>query len=116
MQLLNTSEIETKKSKFYGYCYLIEQKEEIKEILTELKKTHKKASHIVYAYKFSNTAGKSDDKEPSGSAGLPLYHMLEKLNLNNTLIIVVRFFGGTKLGVGPLTRAYLEAGKKSLPN
>lgn len=114
MKLLNTSKLEIKKSKFLGYCYHLDQKEEVKTILEELKKEHKKASHFVYAYKFSTTAGKSDDKEPSGTAGLPLYNLLEHLKKKDTLIVVIRYFGGTKLGVGPLTRAYLEAGKNAL--
>ena len=112
MKLLNTSSIEIKKSKFLSFFYEIDSFDEIKTILTSLRKEHKKARHIVYAYKFSNTAGKSDDKEPSGTAGLPLYNLLEMNNLNNRLLIVVRYFGGTKLGAGPLMRAYKDAGSK----
>lgn len=114
LKLLNTSEIEIKKSKFLGFFYEIDNIEEIKNILSDIRKEHKKARHIVYAYKFNNTAGKSDDKEPSGTAGLPLYNLLEMHNLNNILLIVVRYFGGTKLGVGPLMRAYKEAGNKTI--
>ena len=77
MKLLNTSIEEIKKSKFIGLYYDINSIEEIKDILNELKVEHKKAKHIVYAYKYQNTAGKSDDKEPSGTAGLPLYNLLE---------------------------------------
>lgn len=109
-KLINTSTLEIKKSKFISYYYDIDQLEDIKAILNELKEEHKKAKHIVYAYKFENTAGKSDDKEPSGTAGTPLYNLLEINNLNNKLIVVVRYFGGTKLGAGPLMRAYKNAG------
>ena len=110
LQLLGTSLIEEKKSKFKGFCYKIDDLKEIKDILNSLKENNKKASHIVYAYKAFNTAGKSDDKEPSGTGGLPLYNYLEKNNINNTLLVVVRFYGGTKLGVGLLARSYLKAG------
>ena len=81
-----------------------------KIILENLKSEHKKARHVVYAYKFLSTAGKSDDKEPSGTAGTPLYNLLEMNNLNNKLLVVVRYFGGVKLGAGPLMRAYKNAG------
>lgn len=110
MKLLNTNTIEIKKSKFVAYLYDIEKISEIKEILENIKYEHKKAKHIVYAYKFGSTAGKSDDKEPSGTAGTPLYNLLEMNNINNKLLIVVRYFGGVKLGAGPLLRAYKNAG------
>lgn len=110
MKLIKTNKQEIKKSKFIAYYYQIDELNEIKEILKEIKNEHKKAKHIVYAYKYENTAGKSDDKEPCGTAGTPLYNLLETNNLNNKLIIVVRYFGGTKLGAGPLLRAYKNAG------
>lgn len=110
MNLIKTNTIEIKKSKFIAYNYEVSSQEEVKEILLSLRNEHKKAKHIVYAYKLSNTAGKSDDKEPTGTAGLPLYNLLELNNKNNTLLVVVRYFGGTKLGAGPLTRAYKNAG------
>jgi uncharacterized YigZ family protein len=110
MKLLNTNTIEIKKSKFIAYLYEIDEISEIKEILENIKYEHKKAKHIVYAYKFGSTAGKSDDKEPSGTAGTPLYNLLEMNNINNKLLIVVRYFGGVKLGAGPLLRAYKNAG------
>lgn len=110
MKLLNTNTIEIKKSKFVAYLYDIDEISEIKEILENIKYEHKKAKHIVYAYKFGSTAGKSDDKEPSGTAGTPLYNLLEMNDINNKLLIVVRYFGGVKLGAGPLLRAYKNAG------
>ncbi len=110
MKLLNTNTIEIKKSKFVAYLYDIDEISEIKEVLENIKYEHKKAKHIVYAYKFGSTAGKSDDKEPSGTAGTPLYNLLEMNNINNKLLIVVRYFGGVKLGAGPLLRAYKNAG------
>mgnify|MGYP004560493239 CR=1 FL=1 len=110
MKLLKTNQTEIKKSKFIAYFYELENINEVKEITEVLKKEHKKAKHIVYAYKFGSTAGKTDDKEPSGTAGLPLYNLLETKNLNNKMIVVVRYFGGIKLGAGPLMRAYKNAG------
>lgn len=109
MKLINTSLIEIKKSKFYGYYYEINSIEEAKEVIEELKKEHKKARHIPYAYKVNNTAKKTDDKEPSNTAGLPIYNIIERKQLDNCLVAVVRYFGGTKLGAGGLLRAYSEA-------
>lgn len=114
MNLISTSKLEIKKSKFICYFYSLDNIEEVKIILENLKKEHKKAKHFPYAYKYQNTAGKSDAQEPTNTAGLPLYNLLEFNNLNNNLLVVVRYFGGTKLGVGPLTRAYKEAANKAI--
>lgn len=114
MKLLNTNTIEIKKSKFIAYLYEIEDVNEVKTIINDLKSEHKKARHVVYAYKLLNTAGKSDDKEPSGTAGLPLYNLLERNNESGKMIAVVRYFGGIKLGAGPLMRAYSNAGASVL--
>jgi len=114
MKLINTYTLEIKKSKFIAYYYEIKSTEEAKEILETLKKEHKKARHIPYAYKVNNTASKSDDKEPTNTAGLPLYNLIERKELDNILIAVVRYFGGTKLGAGNLLRAYLESANKAI--
>ncbi|MBQ4031119.1 MAG: YigZ family protein [Bacilli bacterium] len=114
MKLLNKSKIEIKKSKFLGYAYEVETIEEVKQVIDTLKKEHNKAKHAPYAYILSNTAGKSDDKEPSNTAGLPIYNLLEMRNLKNIIVVVVRYFGGTKLGAGNLLRAYLEAAKEAI--
>lgn len=114
MKLINQYTYEIKKSKFIAYYYEIESVEEVKIILEDLKKEHKKARHIPYAYKCLNTASKSDDKEPSNTAGTPIFNMIETKNLDNVLIAVVRYFGGTKLGAGGLTRAYLNVAKEVL--
>lgn len=114
MNLIKMSQIEEKKSKFIAYYYQLDDIQDVKLILENLRKEHKKARHIVYAYRFSNTAGKSDDKEPSGTAGLPLYNILERNDLDNSLLAVVRYFGGTKLGAGPLARAYNKAGSLAI--
>ncbi len=113
MKLINESYVEIKKSKFIGLYYQIDNLEEVKDILESLKKEHKKARHMPYAYKFENTAKKTDDKEPTNTAGLPIYNIIERKQLNNCLVVVVRYFGGTKLGAGGLLRAYTEAANKA---
>ena len=109
MKLINTFTYEIKKSKFIAYYYEVQTKEEVDELLVALKKEHKKARHIPYAYKIGPLEKKSDDKEPSGTAGSPIHNIIVRNNLDNTLIVVIRYFGGVKLGSGGLIRAYSEA-------
>ncbi len=97
---------EIKKSKFIGLYFKVNNKNEIDNILNCIYKEHKKARHFPYAYKIDTLIKKIDDKEPSGTAGTPIYNVIERNNLNNCLIIVVRYFGGIKLGSGGLLRAY----------
>lgn len=109
---------ETKKSKFYSFVFLLNSETEIKAKLAELQKKYKDARHIVYAYRI-NDAGVlrekfQNDKEPTGSAGQPLLYLLQKKDLINCLLVVIRYFGGTKLGVGGLMRAYTAAGQDAL--
>jgi putative IMPACT (imprinted ancient) family translation regulator len=111
MKLINKTEILIKKSKFISYLYEVETKEEADLVLDELKKEHKKARHIPYAYKIGPLAKKTDDKEPSNTAGMPIYNILDYKKLDNRLIAIVRYFGGTKLGAGLLTRTYSQAAK-----
>ena len=106
MKLISESFLEIKKSKFYGYLYEIDSVDEVDVILENIKNDNKKARHYPYAYKFNSMAKKTDDKEPSGTCGTPLLNVLERNNLNNHLIVVVRYFGGVKLGAGPLLRSY----------
>lgn len=112
MKLINTYTLEIKKSKFIAYYYEVDDKLEVDNILENLKKEHKKARHIPYAYKIGNMAKKSDDKEPSNTAGTPIYNIIMQNDLNNVFIAVVRYFGGTKLGAGLLTRSYLNSVKE----
>lgn len=112
MKLISTYTLEIKKSKFIAYYYEIDNKEEATTILENLKKEHKKARHIPYAYKIDTIVRKSDDKEPANTAGTPIYHLIEQNNLNHAFIAVVRYFGGIKLGAGGLTRAYLNTAKE----
>lgn len=109
MKLINTYTLEIKKSKFIAYYYEVSSKEEVDTIINSLWKDHKKARHIPYAYKIGNLIRKSDDKEPSNTAGTPIYNIIMKNNLNNVLICIVRYFGGIKLGTGLLTRSYLNS-------
>lgn len=106
MILLNEYTYEIKKSKFIGLYYEVNSLDEVKKILDDLKQEHKKAKHIPYAYKIDNTIKKTDDKEPSNTAGTPIYNCIERNNLNHVLIVVIRYFGGIKLGAGPLLRSY----------
>ncbi len=116
MELVKKSEIEVKKSRFISYYYEVQNVEEVKKILDMLKKEHKKARHIPYAYKIGNIVKKSDDKEPANTAGTPIYNLIIKKELNNVLIVVVRYFGGTLLGAGLLTRSYLNAANLAIPS
>ncbi len=111
MKKINESIVIEKKSKFYGYMYTIEDESEIKIILDNLKKEHKKARHFCYAYKLGNIERKNEDKEPSNTAGKPILDVINFNNLNNTLIVVVRYFGGTLLGRGLLTRTYSKTAR-----
>lgn len=105
--LVATFNAEIKKSKFLSYMYKIKCEQDVQNILKDVKDKNSSAKHIVYAYRLENTGRYTDDKEPAATAGKPIYGMLEKENLVNVLIVVVRYFGGILLGTGPLTRAYL---------
>ena len=95
-----------KKSKFITKLYKINNIEEINNILNKLKKEYKDSTHICYAYIVNGMEKCSDDGEPSGTAGLPILNILKKNNLTNILSVVIRYFGGIKLGAGGLVRAY----------
>ena len=95
-----------KKSKFITYLYNVNNIDEVNTILDKLKNDYKDATHICYGYILPSSEKCTDDGEPSGTAGLPILNILKKNNLMNTLAVVVRYFGGIKLGAGGLTRAY----------
>lgn len=99
-------EIIVNKSKFITYLFKINKEEEIIIILEQLKNKYKDATHHCYAYILNNKKGFFDDKEPSGTAGIPILNILEKKQLTNVLAVVIRYFGGTKLGANGLIRAY----------
>lgn len=94
------------KSKFIGIVRRINNKDDALDILDSIKKEHPLATHICYAYILPNTEIMSDDGEPSGTAGVPILDVLKKNNLNYIIAIVVRYFGGIKLGSNGLIRAY----------
>ena len=99
-------EIIEKKSKFITYAFSLNKEGDVKDILKDIENQHKKATHICYAYNFFGHSKYSDDNEPSGTAGSPIFNVIMKNNLTNILIVVVRYFGGIKLGAGGLTRMY----------
>mgnify|MGYP000229812110 FL=1 len=106
-----------KGSKFYGYAFPIHTTEEVKKHIDKLKKKHSNAGHFCFAFQHGIDTvyyRTSDDGEPSNSAGLPIYGQLQAFDVTNVLVVVVRYFGGTKLGVGGLISAYKTTAKLSL--
>ncbi|MEL6812733.1 MAG: YigZ family protein [Bacteroidota bacterium] len=104
-------------SKFYGYAFPVRSEEEIKEHLESLKKQHHTARHWCYAWQLGKAYESyraNDDGEPSNSAGMPIYGQLQSFDVTNTLVVVVRYFGGTKLGVGGLIQAYKTSAQLAL--
>ena len=109
------NELIIKNSRFITLLYKIKDKEEVDNLLQEAKITYPKANHYCYAYKIGTNIKKaSDDKEPSGTAGLPMLNVLEKEDITNILAITIRYFGGIKLGAGGLVRAYSKSVKETL--
>lgn len=108
-------ELVEKKSRFISHIYKITTAAEANELLATRKKEYWDASAIVYAYVLRDgTMRFSDDGEPQGTAGMPTLEMLRKEEINDVLCITVRYFGGTKLGAGGLTRAFGKAAKMAL--
>jgi uncharacterized YigZ family protein len=98
-----------KSSKFFGYAYPIQSEEEVKPIIDILRKQHPHAVHYCYAYQIGTekiSYRANDDGEPSNTAGAPIYGQIQSFGLTNVLLVVVRIFGGIKLGVGGLITAY----------
>ena len=102
----NSVEIVVKKSKFIANIFQVNTKEEAEEKINEIRKKYYDAKHNCYAYIVENIEKSSDDGEPSKTAGIPILNVLKKKNLNNILAVVIRYFGGIKLGAGGLVRAY----------
>lgn len=106
-----------KNSKFYGYAFPVTSEEEIKIHLEQLRKQHHGAVHFCYAFQLGTDTiyyRANDDGEPSNSAGMPIYGQIQSFGLTNVVVIVVRFFGGVKLGVGGLISAYRTAAQMVL--
>ena len=112
----NEAYYEISKSKFYAYLIETNLVEEFKAKLEELKKEHKKARHIPYAYIIANPHLEKcdDDGEPSGTSGRPILNVMQKRKEANKLVCVVRYFGGIKLGAGGLVRAYSKTASEAL--
>ena len=106
-----------KNSKFFGYAFPVQSEEEVKPILDQLKKTHYTARHWCYAYQIgtkTKTYRANDDGEPNNSAGMPIYGQIQSFDVTNVLVVVVRYFGGVKLGVGGLVTAYKTGAQMAL--
>ncbi|SNR43856.1 uncharacterized protein, YigZ family [Maribacter sedimenticola] len=106
-----------RKSKFFGYCFPVNDEEQVKQYIASLKNEYPTANHVCYAWQIGTTKKTyraNDDGEPNNSAGMPIYGQLQSYDVTNTLVAVVRIFGGTKLGVGGLITAYKETAKIAL--
>lgn len=104
-----TNEIVINKSRFICKLYPINNTDEIDKILNDIKKEYKGATHYCYSFITKNNQKYNDDGEPTGTAGLPILNVLKNHNLENVVAIVIRYFGGIKLGAGGLLRAYTKA-------
>jgi uncharacterized YigZ family protein len=114
---LVTGEFKDRGSKFLSYAYPIHQVQDVKDRLQELKKAHPKAVHHCYAYKLGTDGTQyraNDDGEPSGSAGRPILGQIDSFGLTNVLVVVVRYFGGSLLGIPGLINAYKTATSEAL--
>ena len=108
---MKTYSEEIKKSKFIAYTIDLTSLKDIEPALNQIKQQHKKATHICYAYVYSKEQVKevaNDNGEPSGTAGYPILNVIKKRGLTNIMVVVVRYFGGIKLGAGGLMRAYTK--------
>ena len=107
-----------KSSKFLGYAFPVTSEEEIKAHLEEVKKAHFSARHWCYAWQLGYGTNQryraNDDGEPNNTAGIPIYGQIQSFELTNILVIVVRYFGGIKLGVGGLVQAYKTTAQLTL--
>jgi len=97
-----------RKSKFIGMVFEISSRDEVDFYLKEIKKVHKRAAHIPYAFIIDTESYCTDDGEPTNTAGIHILNTLEKHNLNNVVCFVVRYYGGVKLGPGGLIRAFRD--------
>ncbi len=108
-----------KNSKFFGYGFPIQSETEVKPLLENLRKQHFGAGHFCYAFQIGTEKIQfraNDDGEPSNTAGMPIYGQILSFEITNVLIVVVRFFGGTKLGVGGLITAYKTSAQLVIEN
>lgn len=116
---LSEGEYREKGSKFIAYAVQCFTEQEAKVYLEQWRKQHHQSRHVCYAYRFGlekNVFRANDDGEPNNSAGIPILGQIQSFDLTNVLIGVVRYFGGTKLGVGGLIHAYKTAAKEAIEN
>ncbi|WOC52810.1 hypothetical protein BPO_2163 [Bergeyella porcorum] len=109
--------LKEKGSKFIGYAFPVNDEKELKAALESIWEQHPKATHHCYAFRMGLNGENyraNDDGEPSGSAGLPIYNQLLANDITNVLLVVVRYYGGTKLGVSGLVKTYKESAKITL--
>ena len=109
--------LKEKNSKFYGYSFPIQSEAEVKPLIDSLRKLHPHAVHYCYAYQIGTDTliyRANDDGEPSNTAGMPIYGQIQSYEVTNVLLVVVRLFGGIKLGVGGLISAYRTAAQMTL--
>ncbi|MCX6152826.1 MAG: YigZ family protein [Candidatus Kapabacteria bacterium] len=110
-------EIKIKGSRFIASACSTASKEEAMAFLEQMRTEFYNATHNCYAYRIGNLGSEyrfSDDGEPNGTAGKPILFILSKFDVSDTTVVVTRYFGGTKLGVGPLARAYSQAAEEAL--
>ncbi len=105
-------ELIIKNSKFISLIFRVYNKYEVNDILDSIKKEYPNATHYCYGYVIDSDVRANDDNEPSGTAGYPILNQITSNNLNYTLIVVIRYFGGIKLGAGPLTRTYAKVARE----
>jgi len=111
------TETSAKNSRFISLMYSVQSQEEAKDRIKEGWEKYPDATHIVYAYRLGKTGdifGMSDDGEPHGTAGRPVFEVLKGSGISNVILLVVRYFGGTKLGTGGLVKAYTRAAQEVL--
>ena len=109
---MSVVELVMKKSRFLGMAFHVESDDDVHMIIGNLKKSNKNAKHVAYAYVLGekyDVAKNNDDGEPAGSAGSPIYEAIREIHVTNTLVAVVRYFGGIELGKSRLSRAYNNA-------
>lgn len=110
------SEIVIERSRFLGYARRVETQEEAQEYIKAIRQKHSDARHVVYAYRLFGNSKSTDDGEPSGTAGRPILEYLGHKGIYNVVMVVVRYFGGIKLGTGGLVRAYTNSAMETLSN
>lgn len=109
-----TSEIVIERSRFLGYARMVETPGDAQQYIKTIKQKHSDARHVVYAYRLFGNSKSTDDGEPSGTAGRPILEYLGHKDIYNVVMVVVRYFGGIKLGTGGLVRAYTNSAVETL--